>query len=143
VTTNIESSATAASQLDSASRLESIGQIALTVNDLAESKHFYQDILGMKFLFDAGTMVFFQVGTVRLMIGLAEAPTTPEGTILYFRVADILAIAAALKEKGVIFEQEPHLVAKMPGHDLWMAFLKDPTGNVLALMSEVSNGDQQ
>jgi methylmalonyl-CoA/ethylmalonyl-CoA epimerase len=128
-----ESSSTAAIQL------ESIGQIALTVTDLAESKHFYQEILGMKFLFEAGTMVFFQVGTVRLMIGLAEKPTPPEGTILYFRVADIQAAAEAFRQKGVIFMQEPHLVAKMPGHDLWMAFLKDPTGNVLGLMSEVSS----
>ncbi len=25
----------------------------------------------------------------------------------------------------------------MPDHDLWMAFVKDPSGNVLGLMSEV------
>jgi len=132
MTSIAEGSATAATQL------ESIGQIALTVNDLAESKHFYQDVLGMKFLFDAGSMIFFQVGTVRLMLGLAEKPTKPEGTILYFRVADIQATAEGFKQKGVIFLQEPHLVAKMPGHDLWMAFLKDPSGNVLGLMSEVA-----
>jgi len=34
--------------------LNEIGQIALTVRDLAESKRFYQEVLGMKFLFDAG-----------------------------------------------------------------------------------------
>ena len=131
MTTITESSATPATQL------ESIVQIALTVTDLAVSKHFYQDILGLKFLFEAGAMAFFQIGTVRLMIGLAEKPTTPEGTILYFRVTDIQATAEAFKRKGVILLQEPHLVAKMPDHDLWMAFLKDPTGNVLGLMSEV------
>jgi len=123
----------------SAVQLESIGQIALTVRDLAESKHFYQDILGLKFLFDAGTMAFFQIGPVRLMIGLAERPVTPEGTILYFRVGDIHGAAAALRQTGVVFLQEPHLVAKMPSHDLWMAFLKDPSGNVLGLMSEVAS----
>jgi methylmalonyl-CoA/ethylmalonyl-CoA epimerase len=36
-----------------------------------------------------------------------------------------------------VFVQPPHLVAKMPDHELWMAFLKDPDGNTLALMSEV------
>jgi hypothetical protein len=28
-------------------------------------------------------------------------------------------------------------VAKLPDHDLWMTFLNDSEGNVLALMSEV------
>jgi methylmalonyl-CoA/ethylmalonyl-CoA epimerase len=122
-------------------QLECIGQIALTVRDLAEAKRFYQETLGMKFLFDAGTMVFFQCGTVRLMLGLGEKVATAEnvgsGTILYFRVAEIEAVCTALKAQGVEFVQDAHLVAKMPDHDLWMAFLKDPSGNVLGLMSEV------
>ncbi len=123
-------------------QLECIGQIALTVRDLAESKRFYQETLGMKFLFDAGSMVFFQCGTVRLMLGLAEKPAAGEsvagsGTILYFRVAEIEAVCAVLKAQGVEFVQDAHLVAKMPDHDLWMAFVKDPSGNVLGLMSEV------
>jgi methylmalonyl-CoA/ethylmalonyl-CoA epimerase len=36
----------------------------------------------------------------------------------------------------VEFVQEPHLVARMKSHDLWLAFLKDPAGNALALMEE-------
>jgi methylmalonyl-CoA/ethylmalonyl-CoA epimerase len=119
-------------------QLECIGQIALTVRDLAESKRFYQETLGMKFLFDARSMVFFQCGTVRLMIGLSEKPVTPAGTIVYFRVSEIEAICAALKVHGVEFVQDAHLVAKMPEYDLWMAFLKDPSGNTLGLMSEVA-----
>jgi methylmalonyl-CoA/ethylmalonyl-CoA epimerase len=117
--------------------LDSIGQIALTVRDLAESKRFYQETLGMTFLFDAGSMVFFQCGSIRLMIGLAEKPVTPEGTIIYFRVDKIEAVCAGLKSKGVEFVQDAHLVARMPDHDLWMAFVKDPSGNTLGLMSEV------
>ncbi len=74
------------------------------------------------------------------MIGLAEKPMTPAGTILYFRVDEIEAVGATLKGQGVDFLQEAHLVAKMPDHDLWMAFLKDPSGNVLGLMSEVRPG---
>ena len=70
-------------------QLECIGQIALTVRDLAESKRFYEETLGMKFLFDAGSMVFFQCGTVRLMLGLSEKPGSESaagsGTILYFQ----------------------------------------------------------
>lgn len=117
--------------------LDHIGQVALTVRDLAEAKRFYGETLGMKFLFEAGTMAFYQCASIRLMIGLAEKPVSPAGTILYFRVDEIEAVCATLKGQGVEFLQDAHLVAKMPDHDLWMAFVKDPSGNVLGLMSEV------
>ena len=48
-------------------------------------------------------------------------------------------MCAVLKAQGVEFVQDAHLVAKMPDHDLWMAFVKDPSGNVLGLMSEVGD----
>lgn len=118
-------------------QLDEIGQIALTVRDLARAKDFYQNTLGMKFLFDAGTMAFFQCGTIRLMIGLGEETVSIGGTILYFKVEDIEAIHHVLMGRGVGFVQPPHLVARMPSHDLWMAFLKDTEGNTLGLMSEV------
>ena len=35
------------------------------------------------------------------------------------------------------FTDEPHMIAKMPDHELWMAFFKDLDDNVLAIMSEV------
>jgi methylmalonyl-CoA/ethylmalonyl-CoA epimerase len=114
--------------------LDEIGQIAVTVGNLEEAKLFYRDVLGMRFLFDAGTMVFFQCGTVRLLIGQGEP--AGGGTILYYRVADIEVVHSTLEEKGVEFAQGPHLVARMKSHDLWLAFLKDPSGNTLALMEE-------
>jgi methylmalonyl-CoA/ethylmalonyl-CoA epimerase len=121
--------------------LEEIGQIALTVANLEEAKTFYRDVLGMKFLFDAGTMAFFQCGSVRLLIGAAEPGTEKPAagmnrTILYFRVEDIESVSGQLKEKGVKFVQEPHLVARMKSHDLWLASFEDPSGNTLELMSE-------
>jgi methylmalonyl-CoA/ethylmalonyl-CoA epimerase len=115
-----------------------IGQVALTVRDLARAKQFYRDVLGMAFLFDAGTLAFFQCGAVRLMLGLAEKPVTPAGTILYFKMDDVRAAHAALLAQGVTFLQEPHLVAKMPDHDVWMAFIEDTEGNTLGLMSELA-----
>ena len=123
--------------------LEEIGQIALTAGNLEEAKVFYRDVLGMRHLFDAGTMTFFQCGTVRLLIGAAPPEARKpaagmEGTILYFRVKDIQAVHAALQEKGAVFVQEPHLVARMKSHDLWLAFLQDPAGNALGLMEEVA-----
>jgi methylmalonyl-CoA/ethylmalonyl-CoA epimerase len=123
-------------------QLNEIGQIALTVGNLAEAKAFYQDVLGMRFLFDAGTMSFFQCGGVRLMIGTAEKQVDPGGTTLYFRVPEIRQAHATLLVKGVAFVQEPHLVARMKSHDLWLAFFKDPSGNTLALMSEEARQEQ-
>jgi len=118
-------------------QLNDIGQIGLTVRDLTRAKDFYQNTLGMRLLFDAGSMAFFQCGSIRLMIGLSEEAVPIGGTILYFRVQDIQKVHGELKEKGVDFVQPPHLVGRMPDHELWMAFLKDPEGNTLALMSEV------
>jgi len=126
---------------ENAVKLGEIGQIAITVRDLARGKAFYQDVLGLTFLFDAGTMVFFQCGTVRLLLGLPEgkvedAPANA-GTILYFKVADLTATFEALRRSGVAVVQEPNLVARMPDHELWLAAFKDPEGNVIELMSEV------
>jgi methylmalonyl-CoA/ethylmalonyl-CoA epimerase len=117
--------------------LDDICQIALAVRDLARAKDFYQNTLGMKFLFDAGTMAFFQCGTVRLMIGLSEDVVSVSGTILYFKVSNLQQVHDVLVGTGVVFVQPPHLVARMPDHELWLAFLKDTEGNTLGLMSEV------
>jgi len=119
-------------------QLNEIAQIALTVRDLERAKNFYQNTLGMKFLFDAGTMAFFQCGAIRLMIGLSEETVSIGGTILYFKVEDIEKVHRMLVDRGVEFVQAPHLIARMPSHDLWMAFLKDTESNTLGMMSEVA-----
>ncbi|MGA1983440.1 MAG: VOC family protein [Acidobacteriaceae bacterium] len=124
-------------------RLQEVAQIAFTVQNLAEAKAFYRDVLELKFLFDAGTMAFFQCGPVRLMIGESDKPSASEGTIVYFRVADLEATARLLESRGANFVQPPHLVARMKSYDLWMAFLKDPAGNTLGLMSEIARSEQK
>jgi len=123
--------------------LSEIGQIAITVSDLSRSRDFYQNVLGMQFLFDAGGMSFFQCGTIRFAIGASDKPASPGGTILYFRVSKIEETCALLSAKGIEFLQKPHLVAKMADHDLWLAFLVDPDKNTIGLMSEVPRSDVQ
>ena len=119
-------------------RLSRIGQIFVNVKDLDRAIAFYRDILGMTFLFQAPpNMAFFDCGGIRLMI---EVPPDKEfdhpGSILYFRVDDIDSSYAELKARGVDFGDEPHLIAKMPDHELWMTFFRDGEGNTLALMCE-------
>ncbi|MGA8741780.1 MAG: VOC family protein [Terracidiphilus sp.] len=116
---------------------DKIGQIAITVDDLPRARAFYQDTLGLKFLFDAGQLAFFKCGEIRLMLSPSEKSEPRGGTILYYKVDDIDATHAALKQRGVEFFQDPHLIAKMPDHDLWMAFLKDTEGNTIGIMCEV------
>ena len=118
--------------------LNDIGQIGLTVIDLEKAVAFYRDALGLKHLFNAPpAMAFFAAGNVRLMLSSPEK-LDPErfGCALYFKVADIQAARDALAARGVAFEVEPHRLAKMPDHELWMAFFRDPDRNLLALMCE-------
>ncbi len=126
-----------ASSIESVVHLDEIGQIAVTVSDLASAKNFYQNVLGMRFLFDAGPMSFFQCGNLRFAIGTANQSVSRGGTILYFRVANIEETHARLAAQGVEFLQKPHLAARMPDHDLWLAFLADPDKNPMALMCEM------
>ena len=118
--------------------LNQIGQIAIPVADLERAVTFYRDVLGMQFLFQAPPgLAFFDCGGVRLMLDVpAKGQPNQYSSIIYYKVEDLPSAVEALKARGVSFEQEPELVAKMPDHELWMAFLKDPDGNLLALMWE-------
>src|SRR6266571_7019422 len=115
-----------------------VGQIAINAYDVKRAAAFYRDALGLKLLFEAGPgLAFFDCGGVRLMLTRPEKPEFdhPSSTI-YFKVADIRQATATLKSRGARFEDEPHLIAKMPDHDLWMAFFRDGEHNLLGLMSE-------
>lgn len=114
-----------------------IGQVAVTVDDLERAVGFYRDVLGMKFLFSAGGMAFFDCEGVRLMLAVPEEQPDGGSSILYFRVRDILGATSSLEDRGVSFVGQPHRVAEMDDHDLWMNFFEDSEGNLLALMSEV------
>jgi methylmalonyl-CoA/ethylmalonyl-CoA epimerase len=117
--------------------LNQIGQIAVNVQDLDCAVAFYRDVLGMKFLFRPGNLAFFDCGGVRLMLSRAEqAEFDHPASTIYYKVADIEATTAELKEQGVKIESEPHLIAPMPTHDLWMAFFRDSENNLLGLMCE-------
>jgi len=129
MTTQASSSATAIAQ---------IGQIAINVHDTNRAVEFYRDILGLKLLFTAGRLAFFDCGGVRLMLSPPERPEFDHpASILYFKVADIKAAHARLVEHNVKIESEPHMVARMADHDLWLADFRDSEGNIMAFMSEV------
>jgi methylmalonyl-CoA/ethylmalonyl-CoA epimerase len=73
------------------------------------------------------------------MLDRAEKPEFDHlSSVLYFAVPDIQAAYGKLRESGVRCEDEPHMIAKMPTHDLWMTFFRDSEDNLLALMAEVA-----
>lgn len=119
--------------------LSEIGQIAIVVRDVAGATAFYRDVLGLKFLFAAGpNLAFLAAGAVRLML------TTPQGhgeagknSVLYFKVGDINATHAAVVARGAKNERAPALTARLPDHELWIGFVRDPDDNLIGLMSEV------
>jgi len=117
-----------------------LGQVQIRAHDVERAATFYEDVLGLKLLFKAPPgLAFFDCGGVRLMIDRPEKPEFDHpSSILYFAVPDIQAAHAQLKQSGVRFEEEPHVIARMPDHDLWMAFFRDSEDNLMALMSEVA-----
>lgn len=115
----------------------SLGQVALSVTNLPRAVAFYRDVVKLEFLFEAANMAFFNCAGVRLMLSISEKPESTYSSILYYKTADIHAASEQLLARGVAFESPARMIAKMPDHDLWMAFLRDTEGNLLALMSEV------
>lgn len=113
-------------------------QVALTVKDLDRARAFYRDTLGLPLMFEAGHMLFFDIGGQRLMVGLAEKPgQAVGGTYIYFDAPDVAALSAALKAKGVELIGGIETLQRTETHELKLQFFKDPDGNEMGLMGMV------
>jgi methylmalonyl-CoA/ethylmalonyl-CoA epimerase len=118
-----------------------IGQIAVPVTNLERAVTFYRDTLGINYLFQVPNLAFFDCAGVRLMLDIPQDGSGAQGSsVIYFKVDDINSAYQTLTSLGARFEGKPNLIAKMPDHELWMAFFRDPDKNLLALMSEVRPG---
>src|ERR1700747_2661087 len=101
-----------ASAASSGIAITKIGQIAINVHDTNRAVEFYRDVLGLKLLFIAGQLAFFDCGGIRLIVSLPSSPEYDHpSSILYFKVEDIQSAYARLVELKVNTEGEPHLVA--------------------------------
>ncbi len=112
-----------------------LGQVALAVKDLPDAVAFHRDILGLPLLFEVPNLAFFDLGGVRLMLSAAEGEH--QDCVLYYRVDDINSAWRDVLAKGATPGKEPHMIAKMPDHELWLAFVRDPENRMVSLMSEV------
>jgi catechol 2,3-dioxygenase-like lactoylglutathione lyase family enzyme len=117
-------------------KLGPIGQIARRVEDIAVSTAWFRDVLGLTHLYTFGHLSFFDCDGVRLFLQQGEG--AKENSVLYFRVTDIHAAAAALEARGAVFLDEPHMIHRhQDGTQEWMTFFKDPDAQTLGLMSQV------
>lgn len=119
-------------------KLSTLGQVAITVTDVERALAFYRDTLGLEFLFSAGPdLAFLNADGVRLMLSTARGAGAPgSNSVLYFKVSDIEAVHADIVERGARNERDPQLAVRMPDHELWIGFLRDPDANLVGLMEE-------
>lgn len=116
-------------------KLGRIGQVGIMVKDLDAAVAFYRDKLGVKHLFTAPGMAFFDLDGIRLMLGQASKDAPPS-TFLYYKVDDIQAAFRELKARGVAAVEDPELAHRAPGMELWLAQMKDMDSNHVVLMCE-------
>ena len=119
-------------------KVSTIRQIAVTVARVDDALAFYRDLLGLPFLFRAGPdLAFLDAGGIRLMLSTPQgAGAVGANSTLYFTVSDIEAAQAAFVARGATQERAPQLAARMPDHELWIGFLRDPDGNLVGLLEE-------
>ena len=124
--------------MSAASNISGIRQIAVTVSNVDGALGFYRDVLGLALLFRAGLdLAFLEAGDIRLMLSTPQgAGTVGANSVLYFSVTDIEETHAAFVARGAANERAPQFSAKMPDHDLWIGFLRDPDGNLVGLLEE-------
>jgi catechol 2,3-dioxygenase-like lactoylglutathione lyase family enzyme len=112
----------------------------VAVKDLAESKKFYGETLGLEQVDENQGGVTYQSGEGKLFMYPAPTAGTNQATSATWSVDDLEAIVKELNDKGVVFEHYD-----MPGgsrdgdiHNMSgakAAWLKDPSGNILGLVS--------
>ena len=116
-----------------------IGQIAITVSSVEKTLPFYRDVLGLNFLFSAGPdLAFLQSGETRIMLSTPQGGGAEIGknSVLYFAVEGIENTYETMVEQGGEGERGPQMAADMGETQLWLAFLRDPDGNLVGLMEE-------
>lgn len=122
--------------------LQRIKQIAVPVRDIKQAARFYRDTLGLTHLFDAPpALSFFDCGGVRLMLAGPEAQGKDgeeQHPVLFYDVSDIKKTHAKMKSSGAASIEEPHIITRMNGREIWIASVSDGQGNVVGLMSEVA-----
>lgn len=132
-------SALATAKLPDGSADWSLGQVSRTTHNLPAMADWLRDVAGLSEVMRFESAAFFDRGGVRLYLSVGDPANN---SILYFRVGDIEAEVEKLRAKGVTIRSAPHRIhVHDDGTEEWMAFLNDPDGGHLGLMSVISKKD--
>lgn len=119
-------------------QLGKLGQVSRHVTDIGRAVAWYGGVLGLPHLYTFGDLAFFDCGGTRLFLSVSDDPKTiPTTAILYFQVPDIHGAYQELQARGIAFDGAPHLIHRHDsGIEEWMAFFRDPDGQLLAIMAQ-------
>ena len=113
----------------------------LAVRDIDTARRFYQDTLGLTPARSQGEVIVFRSGDTLVNVYRSQYAGSNQATAVTWAVGDrVDAIARALKEKGVAFEHYDMPGVTLEGdvhvgNGMRVAWLKDPDGNILNLVS--------
>jgi methylmalonyl-CoA/ethylmalonyl-CoA epimerase len=116
-------------------------QVAQHAEDLDRAAAWYAQLLGEPETarFDPPGLLFFRLGSVRLMLERGAPPAT-----LYLRVPDVREAIERLRGAGTVVDTEPHVIFTHQddslgpaGTDEWQAFVRDSEGNLVGLVSQL------
>jgi predicted enzyme related to lactoylglutathione lyase len=115
----------------------------LAAEDIERAKTFWRDTVGLRVREYPDAPGYFSVyaGADTEMVVYARERSKAEHTVVGFRVADIRATVASLRERGVVF-----LEYDMPGLKtvdgvadngiVWAAWFMDTEGNIIGITQE-------
>ena len=110
------------------------------VDDLERARRFYGETLGLEVSEEHGLLTLHIAGDRPTLVYPKPDHTPADYTILNFPVDDIDAIVDGLVERGVRFERYDGMQQDERGimRELgpYIAWFKDPAGNVLAVLQE-------
>jgi catechol 2,3-dioxygenase-like lactoylglutathione lyase family enzyme len=113
----------------------------LLARDLARSRAFYHDLLGLEVMTESDERVVYRCGGgTQLAVTLSTTGTRDSQTQMAWRVPDLRAVLAELRARGVPIAQyrapdpvtDGEGVADM-GHS-WAAWIVDPDANALGIV---------
>jgi catechol 2,3-dioxygenase-like lactoylglutathione lyase family enzyme len=110
------------------------------VDDLEKAREFYGDTLGLKTSEEYGLMTLHLAGDRPTLVYPKPDHTPADYTILNFPVDDIDGAVDALSARGVHFdrydgmEQDEKAIMRAGGP--YIAWFKDPAGNVLSVLQD-------
>ena len=115
-----------------------LAQLVIGANDLAQSRRFYQEVMGLQHLYDGPQVSAFAIGGVRLLLTTRPGFRAPEqqGVIPYLACIGIDKRHAEMLAAGATDGGKPHRIAELRDIEVWIAFVKDPSGNAVGLIEE-------